>query len=244
MKVVNLRRTGVVLASLVLCSTVEGADNAAFYVAARKVQPLPEAERKAREPELDQKRKQADDERKALEKRLNKEHGRDFDKWPDAPRRELGIADGALAMATLDRLLLNDDAEGIGDSVADLKTAFAKQVKGDEVTVADSPESATVLVEVLARRSKMGPVWYVYLKVTPRDWLDPARLEQASFSHGAVQYNYAGIVTTAHRYEPSAPYWILEVAKIGAAAGTWKETANYAAQALIAQARAARRPTP
>lgn len=113
---------------------------------------LSDAERKAREKELDK----LYDERlrawQALDKDLQKRFGKKRDKWPAEQTRALGNAAESTWAAATERTFVKSDAH-YADSVDDLRKVLAK---GGPLREVSSPREASFVIEVLARKTSFG----------------------------------------------------------------------------------------
>jgi hypothetical protein len=200
---------------------------------------LDKAERNRVKKRLAQARSVAKDALKAIEKELKARYGKRSSEWPEDASARYREADSRERLATLEYHLVEMKPSEVPDSVENLKAAMEDLIDSDfvkEMPVAprlvESREQADIAIQVLTRRSRMGPAWYLYLKVLPQDWLEPAKLSEASLEKATRIGNSIGVVRTLTPYGAEGPYWIVEVERAGGALG-WKGVAGLAVQSLV-----------
>jgi len=137
----------------------------------------------AREPDdamkkaLKEKRREATEARKALEKQLKDQYGKKRESWPPEKEEELYALEEAEALARADHEYRKIDPKQVVDSVNDIRKSIeGKGTAGrkERVTLAGSEKEADLVMEVLARRAEkvlptdFKPSWcYVFFSIGP-----------------------------------------------------------------------------
>jgi hypothetical protein len=135
---------------------------------------------------LKEKKKAAEDARRALEKQLKDQFGKKREAWPPEKDNELYALEEAEALASADYDYRKVDLKAIADGVKDLRRAL--EGKGlqaghkDHVVLAPDASAADLVVEVAGRRSgKTLPTQikpdrcYLLFTIAPGAGLDAAR---------------------------------------------------------------------
>jgi hypothetical protein len=137
---------------LLLADSPPPAPLGAFLKAGPASKEAPDAERKAREKELDK----LYDERlrawQALDKDLQKRFGKKREQWPAEQTLALRNAAESTRAAATERTFLKSDSH-YANSVDDLRKVLAK---GGPLREVSSPREAYFVIEVLARKTSFG----------------------------------------------------------------------------------------
>lgn len=203
------------------------------YLFARTIgEPLSKSEKKAREEELKNREKEAEQTRKALYERLKSELGKDQDDWPDEQREEYRRAWEAESMSEfeLDYHRSGAVADGkqkdLDDSLEDIREAI--QGKGlsrkhESISLVESEERAHLIVEILDRASfKFGDNKVLAVKISPAE---THRFEALEYVGPKESNN----VRVRHAFSEEEPYWIMECSAHG---NMWRNTAAMVAGVL------------
>jgi len=103
--------------------------------------------------------KDAQKNRKELEKTLKAQHGNKRDKWPEEAENRYLDAEEAVALADTNFLYRKVNQAGLTDSVEDLRQALTGHGlagKKENVRLVDAATDAQLIIEVVGRRSASG----------------------------------------------------------------------------------------
>jgi hypothetical protein len=218
----------------------EGVRPLRIHIFGEAPEELSKDEKNRRKKALKQARSAAEDAEKTLAKRLEREHGKDRDAWPAEARERHDDAFRRVNLAALDYHLVEMKPTEVPDSVEDMRSALRYLLERNHWAGAPvSPRlvaraaEAEVSVEMLTRRSRFGPVWHLYLRVTPGGWLLDENLADVNLTRGRQVDGGLGIVWMLTRYSEEQPYWIVEVERAGAVGGGWGGAAALAVDSLV-----------
>lgn len=108
-------------------------------------------------PEMDERKAKSEALSKSLdqlEKDLKKQYGKDVKKWPEDKRGAYYDALDTLGMAWSANYYAARPAKEKGDSVLDLNKRLGKESKNAYVVLAERPEDADLVVEILGRKGQ------------------------------------------------------------------------------------------
>jgi hypothetical protein len=204
------------------------------YVTPGVVPAVDSAKKKELQKELSQKAKVAKDQKKALEKQLKAELGKDKDKWPPEKQEELRQAEDVEKMILMELESLDLKQKDLDDTAEDIKRSIqgegmAKAKK--HIRLVEAAEGAALRVEVMGRRKEGSGglvacatcYYYVYLKITPG-----VGFNAETFSQIAPKGGFLDNVRRIHQYRADEPFWIIEAGNTG----RWGNAANQGAGAL------------
>jgi hypothetical protein len=182
--------------------------------------------------------KDAETNRKDLEKRLKAQHGKKRDAWPQDAQDPMFDAEEAAALAQADYAYRKVKSEGLADSAEDIRKAIlGGGLSGEKnhIRVVSSASEAQLIVEVNGRRSSSSGAagglmavrddqFYIsfLMKAGPK-------LQAERFASVPRTYRLRGFGATVYRLgvpKPDAPWWRFE------AYGTmkWGSAANGASK--------------
>lgn len=174
-----------------------------------------------------------------LETSLKKQHGKNQDGWPEAPREELRAARDASAQAQTDWLYSSVTQKDIDDSVHDLTEKL-----GEKKTLRLAPSAAEADLEllVIGRGKVIRDLGWggaeaaaeVAMRVAPGGRLSSDTLTQSGASFRAKKSLMSrGGAFTIHDFSKDAPYWLLVSRKpIVGFSFPWKGAAGQAIDAF------------
>jgi hypothetical protein len=154
--------------------------------------PAAEGDSKAKADSLKRERDAAWSEYEAFDKRLKKEHGKKYEKWPPEVKEQANLSYEKYVGKALDYLLFTIKPKDLEDSVRDITNSVAgKGLAGvkENVVLAEGAADAHLVLEAIARygasKLTVGPKYFFYrvsaggklkpeaLKVVPGDWPKP-----------------------------------------------------------------------
>ena len=198
-----------------------------IYVSARAQEPIPEADKKAREKEADAERKRLEQAAKDLDKTLTATHGKSFKDWPEEARRQSEEGWQKALAADLAKATVKFD-EDLGNFAKSVTNFLKDEVKkSPRIALAESADQAELAVEVLARSAKTSfpaAAWMLYLKLTPVGSAAATATGDAQFTQVKAKKlgvgllaneNLRGAVSIVHPYSEAEPYWTIRVFQQG-----------------------------
>lgn len=190
-------------------------------VARTGIQEVPKSEKKALENELKNKKKQAEQARKDLDKQFKKQYGKKREDWPPEQQEEYRRAKDAESMARFDLDSLKNGAsakgiqEAIDDSVEDIKkgcegrSVFSK--KG-LIRLVEARDQAHLVVEVIDRWSGR-----VAVRLSPGEALGSTQqLSEISPRRRMMRGR-----DVLHTFREDEPYWVIQCS-----GQNWSDAAN------------------
>lgn len=188
------------------------------YVTGRKgVQALAPADRKAAEADLRKRASAAGAVVKDLERALKPKYGNKRDLWPADQRLAWEKAQADRREADLVFEHLRNTQQEIDDTVEDIRnslTGSGLMTQKKAIRLAEAPESAEMVVEVLGRRSarspnQPGPVWrdntfYLYLRLSPGPRGDAERFQR-------IRHPWGGSAREIRGPAAGEPFWAIEI---------------------------------
>lgn len=212
----------------------DGSEPLNVFLSARTVgEPLSKAEKEAREDELERTKKETKKARKALDKKLKAEHGKDRDEWPDDQWEAYRLAMEAESMAHFEHNYLRSGAAAKGkqkdlnDSRQDIQEAIEGKSwsrEQGEISLVKSSNDAELLVEVFDRASfRFGDHKVIVVKISPA--VSQRSPELADISPDDSDRR----IVVRHHYRDEEPFWLVEVAEFG---NMWRNNAALVAGVL------------
>jgi hypothetical protein len=181
-----------------------------------------EADRKAREQELDTRREIEAHSQRVLQDDVEKRYGKKEKDWPAEPRLELRLAGERVAAAAAERTVSRWD-ENTLDSVQDLKQALAKTQR---LRLVQSSKEAQLVIEVQGRRLAPLPQRsHLLCRVTLGESVGKREREAIDWRPGLwpERTPVAGSrqLSAVHSWRKEEPWWTIYVSD----ARVWKALA-------------------